>query len=239
MTMPESASIPVVLVVDDEPAVRQVLREYLEGEGYTVWDVGCGEEALRFLEERGIPHVALIDVRMPGENGLDLARSIKQFCDLPILMVSGVADTDIITAALNEVAEDYVIKPVERSVLVARVGCVLRRISDPRYLFQASILVGDSLTLELTRRRAVVNGREVALTPTESKILHILVRSGDRPVRTQFLLQRLWPLDEVFEDTLRVHVSRLRKKIEPDPKRPRHLLTARGIGYRLVRSPSA
>jgi DNA-binding response OmpR family regulator len=117
-------------------------------------------------------------------------------------------------------------------VLVARVGRVLRRIRDFTYAVDPILPIDERLGIEFTRCRALVDGREVPLTPTETKLLHVLVRDAGRPVRTEYLIQRLWPLEEVYEDTLRVHICRLRQKIEKDPGKPMYVTTVRGQGYR-------
>lgn len=232
MSLSNETTAVTVLVVDDEDPVREVLRGYLEAEGYLVWEASSATSARAQLERRGFPHIALVDIRMPGETGIELARNLKQYSDLPIIMITAVDDTGTIAEALNEFAEDYVIKPVERKVLAARVGSVLRRIGDTSYTLGPSVKVDDNLVVEVARQRVIIRGSAVQLTPTETKMLHILIRNLDRPVRTQFLLRRLWPLQEVYEDVLRVHVSRLRRKIEVDPQHPAYLRTVRGVGYR-------
>lgn len=220
-----------VMVVDDDPDIQTVVGAGLKQAGFDVWASGEAEQALSLIEERGIPNLAVIDIGLPKTSGLELARTIKEFCDLPVVMLTAVSDSQTIVSSLNEFAEDYVTKPVLLPVLIARVRRVLGRIRDGSYARGPSLQIDDRLTVELSRSRVLVDGEPVNLTPTETKLLHILIRDAGRTVRTEFLLGRIWPLEEVFEETLRVHVYRLRKKIEVDPKNPNYILTVRGEGY--------
>ncbi len=223
---------PRILVVDDDPDIVSTSSSALEAAGYEVWSAESAEAAMQCLSDRGVPHLAIIDINMPGTDGITLSRQIKTTCDLPIVMMTAETDAGAVVTALEEFAEDYITKPVELPVLVARVGRVLRRIRDFGYAVDPVVTIDKRLGIEFTRCRALVGGREVPLTPTETKLLHLLVRDAGRAVRSEYLLQRLWPLQEVFEDTLRVHVCRLRRKIEEDPKSPKYVITVRGQGYR-------
>jgi len=222
---------PRILVVDDDPDIVSTSCSALKSAGYEVWCAESAEAAMQCLMDRGIPHLAIIDINMPGVDGITLSRQIKERCDLPIVMMTAETDADGVVTALEEFAEDYITKPVELPVLVARVGRVLRRIRDFTYAVEPIMQVDQRLGIEFARCRAVVGSREMALTPTETKLLHILVRDAGRTVRTEYLIQRLWPLEEVFEDTLRVHVCRLRGKIEENPRKPKYVITVRGRGY--------
>ena len=221
---------PRILVVDDDPDIVSTSCSALKSAGYEVWCAESAEAAMQCLMDRGIPHLAIIDINMPGVDGITLSRQIKERCDLPIVMMTAETDADGVVTALEEFAEDYITKPVELPVLVARVGRVLRRIRDFSYAVEPIMQVDQRLGIEFARCRAVVGSRETALTPTETKLLHILVRDAGRTVRTEYLIQRLWPLEEVFEDTLRVHVCRLRGKIEENPRKPKYVITVRGCG---------
>ena len=220
-----------ILVVDDDREIQATCRSALEGAGYEVWSAASADEAEKRLQDGGIPHLAVIDIGMPGVSGVELSRWIKGFCDLPIVLLTGNTDENTIVTTLEEFAEDYIMKPVSLSVLVARVNRVLRRIRDFSYALEPVVRVDDRLSLELSRCSAIIDGEHVNLTPTEAKLLHVLIRDAGRTVRTEFLLHRVWPFQEVFEDTLRVHVYRLRQKIERDPKMPRYVVTMRGAGY--------
>ena len=228
---------PRILVVDDDPDIVSTSRSALELAGYEVWSAESAEAAIQTLEDRGIPHLAIVDINMPGIDGIALSRRIKESCDLPIVMMTAETDAIAVVTAIEEFAEDYITKPVELPVLIARVGRVLRRIRDFSYAVDPIMPIDDRLGIEFTRCRALVDGCEVQLTPTETKLLHILVRDAGQTVRTEYLIHRLWPLDEVFEDTLRVHVCRLRGKIEVDPREPKYVTTVRGQGYRFPALP--
>jgi DNA-binding response OmpR family regulator len=221
-----------ILLVDDDRITLRLTSVLFERAGYEVWSAASAEHAFKILEERGLPHLAVIDIRMPEMDGLDLSRAIKEFCDIPIIMLTAVKTEETIVAAIEEFAEDYVNKPFRTAVLMARVGRVLARIGDFSYTLERLVRIDDRLVVELAGQRVYVNDEMVALTPTETKLLYILIRNAGRVVRKEYLLRRLWPTKEVFEDTLRVHLHRLRKKIEKDAKRPKYLVTVRGIGYR-------
>ena len=220
-----------ILCVDDDPDILYLLRRTFGEAGFEVATCGSGEAALRWIERNGLPHLAVVDIRMPDLDGIGLCRRIHAFSDLPVILLTSVDEEPTVVQALDTVAEDYVTKPFRPAELVARVRRVLRRIGDFSFVLAAETPVDDRLAVDFVRQVAKVEGHAVPLTPTETKILHILMRSAPRTVETGYLLRRVWPLEEVFEDTLRVHVHRVRQKIEPDPARPRYVLTHRGQGY--------
>lgn len=221
-----------ILVVDDNPDIRSVQRIALEESGFEVWTASSGEEALELLEKKGLPHLALVDIMMPGMSGLDLCQKVQEFIDLPIIMVTAVDEPQTVVEAIDKYAEDYITKPINDKELVARVRRLLRRIGDFSYTLEPRVRVDDRLEVEFARQQAILDGDPVPLTPTETKLLYILMRNAGRTVRTDFMLRRLWPLEEVFEDSLRSHIYRLRQKIEVSPKRPKYVITQRGLGYR-------
>jgi DNA-binding response OmpR family regulator len=223
-----------ILVVDDDPNLLVVLAEQLRDDGFDVSTARDGQEALRRLEA-GWPDLILVDLTMPRMDGLALARQIKAQADLPIIVLSAVDTADSKVRLLDEVAEDYVSKPYHYPELRARIQRVLRRLGDriPRQ----SLVLGPKLTLDLHRRNATVGGKEVPLTPTESRLLRALAANLGEIVATETLLARGWSDTEEAEPSyVWVSMRRLRQKIEADPDHPVHLLTARGIGYRLVQS---
>ena len=223
-----------ILLVDDDPHLLVVLSEQLRDDGYEVATARDGQEALRRLEA-GWPDLILLDLMMPRVDGLALARQIKAEADLPIIVLSAIDTADSKARLLDEVAEDYVAKPYHYPELRARVQRVLRRLGDriPRQ----SLVLGPDLTLDLHRRAATVRGREVRLTPTESRLLHALAANLGEVVSTETLVARGWAdTDEADASYVWVSMRRLRQKVEVDPDRPVHLLTVRGIGYRLVSS---
>lgn len=220
-----------ILVVDDDPDILSTVSMTLELEGFEVFQASSAEEAERQIERHGLPHLALVDIMMPGTDGLELCRKVQNYCDLPVILLTAVDDDQTKVRSIDEIAEDYVTKPFHPPELVARVKRVLRRIGDFGFRLEPETRIDERLAVDFAGKRAVVDGESVALTPTESKLLHILLTNARRTVRTDYLIGRLWPHDEVFEDTLRVHVHRLRQKIEPKSSKPRYLVTHRGEGY--------
>jgi two-component system KDP operon response regulator KdpE len=223
-----------ILVVDDDPNLLVVLAEQLRDDGFDVVTARDGQEALRRLDA-GWPDLIILDLTMPRMDGLALARQIKSQADLPIIVLSAIDNADKKVRLLDEVAEDYVSKPYHSPELRARIQRVLRRLGDriPRQ----SLVLGPNLTLDLHHRCARVAGKEVQLTPTESRLLHVLAANLGEIVTTETLLTRGWADTEDAEPSyVWVSMRRLRQKIEVDPDHPVHLLTARGVGYRLVQS---
>jgi DNA-binding response OmpR family regulator len=224
-----------ILVVDDDPDVLRLIRRELGNAGFEVWPAASAEEALEVVARQGLPHLAVVDILLPGADGLALARRFQEWSDLPIIMLTSVDEEETVVGAIEKFAEDYVRKPFKSRELVARVERVCRRIGDFGYTLQPVIEVDAHLSVDFAHQKVSVNGRAVPLTATESKLLYVLMRQAGKAVATDFLLRRLWPSEEVFEDTLRVHVHRLRGKIEPTPGRPRYVVTERGTGYRFPR----
>ncbi|HET9225703.1 MAG TPA: response regulator transcription factor [Thermoanaerobaculia bacterium] len=220
-----------VLCVDDDPDILHLLRKSFDAAGFEAATCGSGEAALRWIERNGLPHLAVVDIRMPGIDGLELCRQVHAYCDLPVILLTAVDDEPTVVKALDTVAEDYVLKPFRPAELMARARRVLRRIGSFAFTLAPETPVDGRLAVDFVKQVARIEGQPVPLTPTETKILHILMRSSPRTVDTGYLLRRVWPMEEVFEDTLRVHVHRVRQKIEPDPGRPRYVLTHRGLGY--------
>lgn len=227
----EGAIYQRILVVDDDPSIIQLLALKFESSGFHVLTAVSGEEALTLLEQHGLPHLAIVDINMPGMNGFELSQRLQAFSDLPVIFLTAVDQEDIVIQGIEHFAEDYVIKPFSPRELVARVRRVLRRMGDYNYTMSLITQVDARLSIDFVHKIAYIDGGEVALTPTETKILYILMRNDKHTVTNDFLLRRLWPLEEVFEDTLRVHIHRLRHKIEETPSRPRYITTVRGIGY--------
>jgi DNA-binding response OmpR family regulator len=224
-------SLQRILVVDDDPAIRRLLRDKLDASGYEVWTAASGNEALDIIGRRGLPHLAIVDINMPGMNGFRFCEAVLQFSDLPIIMLSAIDEEDTIVGTISRYAEDYVTKPFSPRELAARAQRILRRVVDYGYTTGVMTEVDSYLSVDIPHQRALAGGQTVLLTPTETKLLYLLMRNAGHTVSTEFLLRRLWPMEEVFEDSLRVHVHRLRQKIEPAPSQPRYVLTERGVGY--------
>ncbi len=220
-----------ILVIDDDRDILELVRYTLELEGLDVVARGSATEAFQHIAKEGLPHLAIVDIMMPGIDGIEFCRKVQKYSDLPVIMLTAVADEATMVKTIEEVAEDYVTKPFKPNVLAVRVKRLIRRIGDFAFRLESLTVIDDRMAIDFSGKKVLVNEEPVSLTPTETKLLHILIRSARRTVTTEYLLNRLWPLDEVFEDTLRVHVHRLRQKIEPDASSPHYLITQRGLGY--------
>ena len=221
-----------ILIVDDDAMAREILKRILEHAGYVVMTAGSGPEALRKLHE-GIPHLVVVDLMMPEMDGFELCRRIKSHLDVPIVILSAVAAVESKVEGLQMYAEDYIVKPFEKEELVARVQRVLRRYGESAGVEQPEVVIDQDLQINFVQHWARVKGHQVTLTPTESKLLFLLVRNAGRVVTNETLLAKAWAGDEeAYEEGLRVHISRLRSKIEPNPGKPIYIQTKRGVGYR-------
>ena len=221
-----------ILIVDDDAMAREILKRILEHAGYEVMTAGSGPEALRKLHE-GIPHLVVVDLMMPEMDGFELCRRIKSHLDVPIVILSAVAAVESKVEGLQMYAEDYIVKPFEKEELVARVQRVLRRYGESAGVEQPEVVIDQELQINFVQHWARVKGQQVTLTPTESKLLFLLVRNAGRVVTNETLLAKAWAGDEeAYEEGLRVHISRLRSKIESNPSKPVYIQTKRGVGYR-------
>jgi two-component system, OmpR family, KDP operon response regulator KdpE len=226
---------PRILLVDDDPHLLVLLAEQLRADGYETITARDGAEALRRLRTSW-PDLLIIDMMMGRMDGLTLAREIKAHADLPIIVLSAIDAGDSKADLLEEVAEDYVTKPYHYPELRARINRVLRRLGDK--VPKQSLVLGPSLVLDLQRREATVDGRVVQLTPTESRLLYALAANLGKTVTTEVLLARGWAdTEDADASYVWVTMRRLRQKVEVDPNRPAHLMTVRGVGYRLVADP--
>ena len=223
--------MPTILVVDDEPKIAQLVRDYLERAGFGVTQARDGREALmRARTDR--PDLVVLDLGLPGLDGLDVTRQLRRDSLVPIIMLTARDDEADRVAGLELGADDYVTKPFSPRELVARVRAVLRR--------QLSSGAGDVLTagairLDLPRMRVEVSGRSVELTGTEFQLLAALARQPGRVFTRSQLLDAIHGVAfESYERAIDAHVKNIRRKLEPNPREPRYLLTVYGVGYRLA-----
>jgi len=225
-----------VLVVDDDPQIRRVLRATLAARDYEVHDARTGEEAIEFLGQNRLDLV-LLDVNMPGMSGLEACRQIRSSSEIAIIMLTVSDAEEDKVAALDAGADDYVTKPFGTPELLARMRAALRRLPMSADRVDQTLQLGD-LQINLAHRRVIVKDRQIRLTPKEFDLLQYLAANPNVPITHTKLLQAVWGPnygDQV--QYLRVFVNQLRKKIEEDPSRPRHILTEPWIGYRFVKAP--
>ncbi len=222
-----------ILVVDDEPGIAALARDYLEHAGFAVLVAGEGRGALALARSRR-PDLVVLDLGLPGLDGLDVARALRRDSDVPILMLTARTDEADRIAGLELGADDYVTKPFSPRELVARVRAILRRSEIAATLSDAPIRVLD-VELDPARLRASIAGRPADLTPTEFALLATLARQPGRVFTRSQLLDAIHGIAfEAYERAIDGHVKNLRRKIEPDPAHPRYLLTVHGVGYRLA-----
>ncbi len=220
-----------ILVVDDDPQIRRIMRMTLVAQGYAVGDARSGEEALEKLNEEKYDLI-LLDVNMPGSGGLETCRWIRSTSDVAIIMLTvRNAEKDKV-AALDAGADDYITKPFSTPELMARIRAALRR-APLSAEGGPQIIALEDVEINLATRRVTVGQREVRLTPKEFDLLHYFVTHPNIPIPHARLLQAVWGPDYGNEvEYLRTFVNQLRKKIEKDPSRPRYLLTEPWVGYR-------
>jgi len=220
-----------ILVVDDEPKITQLVRDYLESAGFGVVVAADGREALmRARTER--PDLVILDLGLPQLDGLDVTRSLRRDGDLPIIILTARDDETDRVIGLELGADDYVTKPFSPRELVARVRAVLRRHDRGA---TDEVLRAGALTLDVPRMRLEVDGRPVELTATEFSLLAAMARQPGRVFTRSQLLDAIHGVAfESYERAIDAHVKNIRRKVEPDPHDPRHLLTVYGVGYRLT-----
>jgi two-component system KDP operon response regulator KdpE len=218
-----------ILIVDDEPQIRRVMRSTLSSQGYTVTEAKTGEEALDSIRKER-PDLVLLDVNMPGMGGIEACREIRRSSDAPIIMLTVRKTERDKVLALDAGADDYVVKPFGMEELLARIRASLRRYSPGDKIPH---FVSRDVTIDFETRRLTVRGSDVHLTPKEFDVLKFLVANLGKPLTHRRLLQSVWGPDYGEEtENLRVVINQLRKKIESDPAQPKYILTEPWVGYR-------
>lgn len=227
-----------ILVVDDSVEALQILEKTLEKAGYRVWSALSGEDALKLVAKSGLPQLAIVDLHMPpGMDGFELCERLNQFCDIPIIMLTAVDEASTVVRAIQQFAEDYVVKPFSPSELVARIKRVLERVGQFPYGAEMPLQVDPRLDIDFPARRLIKDGVTSALTPTEARLLYILMRNSGETVATDFLLRRMWPREITYEDRLHVYVHRLRTKLKELDGKHKYIISERGVGYRFEPRP--
>ena len=217
--------------MEDDERIRTAVKLALEDEGWTVDEAGSGEEAID-LFHRSVPDVVLIDIMLPGIDGFELCRTLRKTSDVPIVMVTARNDTHDVVAGLEAGADDYLTKPFAPKELSARIRALLRRIR-PTGMTHARLIFGD-LEIIPDEGKVLRAGEELHVTKTEFRLLCELAQNPGRVFSRESLLDKVWGYDYFGDGRLvDVHVRRLRTKVEADPANPRHVVTVRGLGYRL------
>ncbi len=223
-----------VLVVDDEPRIRRFVRMNLELEGYEVFEADNGLAALEKVREY-MPDLVLMDVMMPNLDGFETLARIREFSAVPVIMLTVKGDEEDLTHGLDLGADDYITKPFSPRVLSSRIRAVLRRVEPAAGQAEEPLVIDEGLAIDFPRREVIVRGEHIKLRPTEYRLLLHLVENAGWILPHETLLAKVWG-PEYRDDSqlLRLYITYLRKKIEPDPANPRYILTERGVGYRFV-----
>jgi len=223
-----------ILVVDDDAALVRLFDQFLTGKGYEVLKASNGQEALRLFFAHK-PDLVLLDIVMPEMDGWQTCSRIRDLSDVPIIMLTGQQkNEDDVVRGLDYGADDYLLKPVGSKELLARVRAILRRAELPPALDveKGVTYTDDYLAVDIAERKVMVNGKRVKLTPIEFRLLVFLVENAGRILTHQQLLEKVWGWEYTDDlDYVRIYISHLRRKIEPESAKPRYIMTEPGVGY--------
>ncbi|MGD2207575.1 MAG: response regulator transcription factor [Anaerolineae bacterium] len=224
----------LILVVDDEPKMIRFVRMNLELEGYQVAEAGSGMETLEKVRD-DLPDLVVLDVMMPEMDGFETLRRLREISTVPVIMLTVKGDEEDRIRGLELGADDYVTKPFSPRELASRIRAVLRRAEMPSPVSKTAIGIDDRLQIDFRTREVVADGERVSLRPTEYRLLYHLVNNAGWVMTHEMLLSKVWGYEYREEaGLLRLYITYLRKKIEPDPSNPRYIITERGVGYRFV-----
>ncbi|MCL5110353.1 MAG: response regulator transcription factor [Chloroflexi bacterium] len=223
-----------ILIVDDEPDLVHAIRLYLEEEGYMPFSAQNGAAALEVLRER-LPDLVVLDVQMPKMDGFETLKRIREVSQVPVIMLTVRSAEQDKVRGLKMGADDYVTKPFSQRELLSRIEAVLRRAETPPHVAKTEVRVDDYLQIDFSRNEVIAGGKVVQLSPTEYRLLYHLVSSSGRVLTYETLLSKVWGWEYREEQHyVRLYISYLRQKIEPEPSHPKYILTEKGLGYRFV-----
>ncbi len=225
---------PTILIVDDEPRMVRFVKMNLDLEGYLTLEANNGMQALEKVRNHQ-PDLVLLDVEMPGMDGFETLHRIREVSDAPVIMLTVRSDEDDRIKGLDLGADDYITKPFSPRELSSRIRAVLRRFEQPGRLQDQIIAIDDRLQVDLQRRQVIVDGERIGLRPTEYRLLYHLIQNAGWVVPHETLLTKVWGHEYIdVNHLLRLYITYLRQKIEPDLANPRYIFTERGLGYRFV-----
>jgi DNA-binding response OmpR family regulator len=221
-----------LLIVEDDATTRRLLQKVLEQAGFDVTATNDGPDAINWLQQHGLPHLVLLDLGLPSMHGFALGERIKKMGDIPIIILTGDDSEEAVVYGIQNYAEDYITKPFNVTEVVVRIQRVLSRMPNFDYVRTPVIEIDENLAIDFPNQRVTVEGQIVTLTPIETGLLYILVHNRGQVISSDTLIARVWPNKEVYEDTLRVHMHRLRQKLQgSNPERSPYIVTERGTGY--------
>jgi two-component system, OmpR family, KDP operon response regulator KdpE len=228
-----------ILIVDDDPAILRLLSTNLKARGYEIYTAVDGEESLEAVQKDFVDLI-ILDLMMPKVDGVEVCRRVRQWSDVPIIILSARGDEGDKVKCLELGADDYLTKPFGIAELMARIKTAFRHRGDPTVAPALSSFICDGMEINFAKRRVTVDGKEITLTPTEYALLQHLAVNSDKVLTHSMLLQSVWGNEYSSEkEYLRVFVGRLRRKLEPDPKNPRYIQTIPGVGYHISSTPIA